>query len=203
MAAAEADGDGIGGRGRRWWNSAWPSQARRAIKLSVGLTQAGLVVRVLVGAAVVSSMAVVSACGDPALPVDDTGRGKTEELDEALALHDLRLPADASGIFYTVHTSTDSHAVGLRFRTTPAGLDDLLASMGSNQVDLQDGLNPWETSSRLSSHSPERFGWDLAGITSYAGLEVQSDSSLGANGVVVDLGEQAAPVVYVETLNCC
>lgn len=60
-----------------------------------------------------------------------------------------------------------------------------------------------EAPSRLSSHSPERFGWDLAGIASSAGLEVRSDSSLGATGVLADLGDQAAPVVYVETLNCC
>jgi hypothetical protein len=61
-------------------------------------------------------------------------------------------------------------------------------------------VNPWEASSRLSPHSPERYGWDLASITSYTGPEVHSKSSLGANGVLVDLDELAAPVVYAEAL---
>jgi hypothetical protein len=190
-------------RSGRWLTS---PDARDTVgyHLLVDLVRVGRVVRALVVAAVASSLAVTSACGgDPALPVDDTGRGNTDELDEALALHDLRLPTDASDITYTVHTSIDSHSVGLRFRTTPDGLDEVLASIGRSRLDLQDGLNPWEAPSRLSSHSPERFGWDLAGIASSAGLEVRSDSSLGATGVLADLGDQAAPVVYVETLNCC
>ena len=157
----------------------------------------------LVVAAVVTSMPLVPACGFDALPTDDAGTGKTEELEEALSLHDLRLPADASNISYTVHTSVDSHAVGLRVRTTSSGLDELLTSLGSSQLDLQREMNPWNVSARLNSHSPERFGWNLASITTYGGLKIHSSSSLGSTGVLVDLDEPDAPVVYVEALNCC
>jgi hypothetical protein len=167
------------------------------------LARMGQVVQTLAVAAVVTSMALVPACGFDALPTDDAGTGKTEELEEALSLHDLELPADASDISYTVHMSIDSHAVGLRLRTTSSGLDELLTSLGSRQLDLQREMNPWNVSSRLSSHSPEQFGWNLAGIASYAGLEIHSGSSLGSTGVLVDLDEPDAPVVYVEALNCC
>ena len=64
-------------------------------------------------------------------------------------------------------------------------------------------MNPWEDSPRLSSYSPERFGWDLAGINDYAGVEVQSASSLGSTGVLIDMGEPGAPIVYAEALSCC
>lgn len=114
-----------------------------------------------------------------------------------------RLPGDASDIPYTVHRSIDSHPVGLRFRTTSAGLDELLTSISSGQPVLVPGANPWEGSSRLSSHSPERYGWDLVSITSYAGVEIPSGTSLGSVGVLVDLNVPAAPVVYVEALDCC
>jgi hypothetical protein len=160
------------------------------------------VAKILVVAAVVTPMALDWGCRFDALPTDNTGTGRTEELEEALSLHDLQLPADASDISYTVHTSIDSHAVGLRLRTTSAGLDELLGSLSRSEADLEHGVNPWEVSSRLSSYSPERYGWDFAGIASYAGLEVQSESSLGSTGVLVDL-EDVAPVVYVEALNCC
>jgi hypothetical protein len=148
-------------------------------------------------------MMLASACGYPALPTDETGRGKTEELDEALAFYEVQLPTDASDISYTVHTSIDSHAVGVQFGTTPDGLDQLLTSIGRNQRHLREGMNPWETSSRLSTHAPERFGWDLASIATYVGLEVHSPSSLGATGVLVDLRDPAEPVVYLEALGCC
>ena len=148
-------------------------------------------------------MALAAACGFDALPTDDTGTGKTHELEEALSQHDLHLPADASDVSYTVHTSTDSHAVGVRFRTTSAGLDEILTSVSSSQPDLVLGANPWEGSSRLSSHSPERYGWDLASITDHAGMEIRSDSSLGSVGLLVDLDVPDAPVVYVEALDCC
>jgi hypothetical protein len=167
------------------------------------LARMGQVVRIVVLAAVVTSMALVPACGFDALPTDDTGTGNTEELEEALSLHDLQLPADASDISYTVHTSIDSHAVGLRLRTTTAGLDGLLISLDSSQRVLEHEMNPWAVSSRLSSHSPERFGWDLASITNYAGVEVESGSSLRSTGVLVDLDEPDVPVVYIEALNCC
>lgn len=162
-----------------------------------------LAIPILAVAAVVMSLALLPACGIDALPTDDTGRGETEELEEALSLHELELPADASRISYTVHTSIDSHAVGLRFHTTSAGLDEVLASIGSGRPDLVRGANPWEGSSRLSSHSPERYGWDLASITNYAGMEIQSGSSLGSVGVLVDLDVHDAPVLYVEALDCC
>lgn len=154
-------------------------------------------------AAVLALAAFVSACGFDALPTDDTGEGRTDELDEALSGYDLQLPADASEITYTVHTSIDSHAVGVRLRTTTAGLDELLGSVGRRQVDLQVAMSPWEDSPRLSSDSPERYGWDLAGITDFAGVEVQSASSLGSTGVLVDVGDPGAPIVYVEALSCC
>ena len=157
----------------------------------------------LASAAVVTLVAVVSACSFDALPTDDTGKGGTDELDEALSDYDLQLPTDASEITYTVHTSIDSHAVGVRLRTTTAGLDELLASLGRSQVDLKLGMNPWEDSPRLSSNSPERYGWDLASITDYAGVEVQSASSLGSTGVLVDVRAPGAPIVYVEALSCC
>lgn len=163
----------------------------------------GHVVRVLGLGAVVALLAVVSACGFDALPTDDTGEGRTDELDEALSGYDLQLPADASEITYTVHTSIDSHAVGVRLRTTTAGLDELLGSIGASKVDLQLGMNPWQDSPRLSSYSPERFDWDLDGITDYAGVEVQSASSSGSTGVLVDVGEPGSPIVYVEALSCC
>lgn len=163
----------------------------------------GQVVRVLAVAAVAMSMALVPACGFDASPTDDVGTGRTEELEEALSSYDLRLPTDASDISYTVHASIDSHAVGLRLRTSSVGLDELLTSLGRTQVDLKKGLNPWDISSRLSSHSPERFGWNLASITDYAGLEVHAGSSLGSTGLLVDLDEPDAPVVYAEALSCC
>lgn len=150
-----------------------------------------------------SQKLLLGACGLDALPTDEAGTGRTEELEKALALHDLHLPADASNISYTVHASIDSHAVGVRFSTTSEGLDELLTSLGSSQLDLQDGMNPWATSSRLSSHSPERYSWDLTSIPDHAGLEVPSSTSLGASGVLVDLADPAAPVVYVEVLDCC
>ena len=167
------------------------------------LVRMGQVVQAVAVAAVVTAMAVVPACGFDALPTDDDGTGKSEELEEALSLHDLQLPADASDIAYTVHTSIDSHAVGLRLRTTSSGLDELLRSLGSSQLDLQPEMNPWNVSSRLSSHSPERFGWNLARISDYAGLEIHSGSSQESTGILVDLEEPDAPVVYVEALNCC
>ena len=154
-------------------------------------------------AAVVTLVAIVSACGFDARPTDDTGEGTTDELDKALSGYDLQLPTDASEITYTVHTSIDSHAVGVRLRTTTTGLDELLGSVGRDQDDLLLGMNPWEGSPRLSSHSPERYGWDLAGITDQAGVEVQSASTLGSTGVLVDLRVAGAPIVYVEALSCC
>jgi hypothetical protein len=150
-------------------------------------------------------MVLATACGFEAMPTDEAGSGRTEELEEALSRHDLRLPADASDVTYTVHTSIDSHAVGVRFRTTSSGLDEFLTSFGHS---LKRDLNPWdvipwEVSTRLSSESPERYGWDLANITNYAGREIQSESSLGTTGVLVDSDEPDAPVVYAEVLDCC
>jgi hypothetical protein len=163
----------------------------------------GQALKALAVAIATSTSALVPACAFDALPTDETGNGRSEELEEALSVRDQPLPADAADILYTVHTSIDSHAVGVRFRTTTAGLQELLTSVDRSQSDLQPGVNPWEVSPRLSSHSPELYDWDLAGVTSYAGLEVESDSSLSSTGVLVDLEDPDAPVVYLEVLDCC
>jgi hypothetical protein len=163
----------------------------------------GHAAKALAVAIAASCTALVPACAVHGLPTDETGTGRSEELEEALSVRDQPLPADAADISYTVHTSIDSHAVGVRFRTTRAGLEELLASVDRSQFDLLPKVNPWEVSPRLGSHSPELYGWDLAGVTSYAGLEVESDSSLSSTGVLVDLDDPAAPVVYLEVLDCC
>jgi hypothetical protein len=65
---------------------------------------------------------------DVALPTDETGEGKTEELQEAMARHGLGLPADASDLTYHLHSSIDSDEVAVRFRTTPNGLSEFMDS---------------------------------------------------------------------------
>jgi hypothetical protein len=147
-----------GGGGDRFGQAL--SGTLKGIMLLLGLV--GLSILILISAAVVIWITVVPACEPPALPTENTGRGETKELEEALSLHGLKLPADVWDISYTVRSGIDSHAVGLRLRTTPAGLNDLLTSLGSGQLNLQRGLNPWEDSSRLSSERPEQYDWDLA-----------------------------------------
>ena len=151
----------------------------------------------------VLGVALASGCSFGAMPADEHGRGETEELSDALALHDLGLPDDVSDVEYTVHSSIDSHAVGLRFRTGPAGVDELLDSVGVDRDDLRPELNPWGDSSRLSDDSPDRYGWSLAGVRTYAGVEVDAPGSRGATGVLVDLTTPDQPTVYVEALDCC
>jgi hypothetical protein len=143
------------------------------------------------------------AC-DPPLPTDDTGEGRTNELDEALDRHSLRLPADASAISYRLRSSIDSDEIGVRFQTTTDGLSEFLDSDELGGLDLVAGHNPWDAPPAASPvRPPEAYGWDFASISSYAGLAVDSYSDQSWLGVLVDLDRPGRPVVYAYSLGCC
>jgi hypothetical protein len=71
-------------------------------------------------------------------------------------------------------------------------------------VDLVAERNPWDSTPAVSPvRPPEAYGWDIASISSYAGLAVDSYSDEGWLGVLVDFDRPGRPVVYAYSLGCC
>jgi hypothetical protein len=114
------------------------------------------------------------------------------------------LPADASEISYTLHSSIDSDEVSVRFRTTAEGVSEFMESPELAEATLVSGMNPSHSPPRDAPlHGPETYGWDLASISSYAGVSVNSDQDQSWSGVLVDLRRSASPIVYAYALGCC
>jgi hypothetical protein len=172
--------------------------------LSAGMV--GLVVGIVAPVGLLILLVAASflpAC-DPPLPTDDTGEGRTDELNEALDHHSLRMPADASEISYRLHSSFDSVEIGVRFQTTTDGLSEFLDSDELAGVDLVAERNPWDSTPAVSpARPPEAYGWDFTSISSYAGLAVDSYSDQSWLGVLVDFDRPGRPVVYAYSLGCC
>lgn len=172
--------------------------------LSAGMV--GLVVGIVAPVGLLILLVAASflpAC-DPPLPTDDTGEGRTDELNEALDRHSLRMPADASEISYRLHSGFDSDEIGVRFQTTTDGLSEFLDSDELAGVDLVAERNPWDSTPAVSPVRPsEAYGWDFASISSYAGLAVDSYSDQSWLGVLVDFDRPGRPVVYAYSLGCC
>jgi hypothetical protein len=186
--------------GSRWW------RIRPDVTIVRWLRGAALVsvsVVGLFGLLIFALPFLPSGC-DPALPTDESGEGKTEELQEAMARHGLDSPADASDVTYHLHSSIDSDEVAVRFRTTLDGLADFMGSPDLHEADLAPGRNPWRPRPSGSPiNGPETYGWDFTSISHYAGVAIDSYLDQSWLGVLVDLDRPEDPVVYAYGLGCC
>jgi hypothetical protein len=146
---------------------------------------------------------ILSVSWFDATPTTDTGKGETDELVDALADHGLRLPDDAADVTYRLHASIDSSEVGVRFRTTPDGLDEFLAADAFGGREPVAGVNPWDRARPDIVAGPRDHGWVVPPADDRAGLAIASTTDRGWSAVLVDLGDPDRPVVHAYDLSCC